>query len=238
MRCEARFLRPGLLLLLVALLALLLPLSAAARPPQRSASPRPLRHLSVPPRSAAGARLVVWRVASAPAGARAGHEYALDAAVRNDGTARAQGRIVVHLVHVGSRPLAIGSRAVAVGAHAAHAYNVRVRVPRLLPDGSYALVACVSRGHSGALCMRDRRAPPADRAGRDRGARRGLHGFRCGRCSSGAHSLSPFGSHYIRRPATAVTRASTRTRPSITTRTTTCCCRVRMWCCSTAPLSA
>jgi hypothetical protein len=195
MRCEARFLRPGLLLLLVALLALLLPLSAAARPPQRLASPRPLRHLSVPPRSAAGARLVVWRVASAPVGARAGHEYALDAAIRNDGTARAQGRIVVHLVHVGSSPLAIGSRAVAVGAHAARAYSVRVRVPRSLADGSYALVACVSRGHSGALACATAERHLQIGPGATVARAAVSTGSAGGRCSSGTHSLSPFGSH-------------------------------------------
>jgi Peptidase family M1 domain len=183
------------LLVSIALLALPGALgSAAARPPHRLASAVPLLRLSAPPRAVAGARLVVSRVSSAPAGARSGRAYVLGATVRNEGTAAARGRIVIHLLRVGSRAVAIGSTVVGLAAHGSAAYRVAIRVPRSLPYGSYALVACVRRGRSGALecatAERDlqiRRHPPVPRAA--------VASYSLGkRCSSGAHSLSSFGS--------------------------------------------
>ena len=166
--------------LLVSIALLMLPGGlgvAAARPSLRPASPVQSSGLSAPPRAVAGARLVVSQVSSAPAGARSGGAYVLGATVRNDGSADGRGRLVADLLHVGDRPVAIGSTAVGLAAHESGAYRVGIRLPRALPDGSYALVACVARGRSGALCVRDRRASRSDRAGRARGALRGLRRF-------------------------------------------------------------
>jgi hypothetical protein len=168
---------------------------AAARPSLRPASPVQSSGLSAPPRAVAGARLVVSWVSSAPAGARSGGAYVLGATVRNDGSAGAHGRLVADLLHVGDRPVAIGSTAVGLAAHASGAYRVGIRLPRALPDGSYALIACVARGRSGALSC-----ATAERHVQIGQGTPGAHsavsgGFPNRRCSSGAHSLSPFGSH-------------------------------------------
>ena len=140
--------------LLVSIALLMLPGGlgvAAARPSLRPASPVQSSGLSAPPRAVAGARLVVSQVSSAPAGARSGGAYVLGATVRNDGSADGRGRLIADLLHVGDRPVAIGSTAVGLAAHESGAYRVGIRLPRALPDGSYALIACVARGRSGAL---------------------------------------------------------------------------------------
>jgi hypothetical protein len=114
----------------------------------------------------------------------------------NDGSAAAWGDVVVHLLRVGSRPLAIGRAAVGLGAHGSAGYDVRIRLPRALHRGSYALVACVRRaGRSGALgCVTAERHLQIGRPARMRGVRATAAAL-SEACSSGAHSLSPFGAH-------------------------------------------
>ena len=184
------------LLVTVTLLVLLGSLAAAAaRPFFRPASPVPLSASSAPPRPVAGARLVVSGVSSAPAGARPGRSYVLGATVRNDGTIGARDRLVIDLLRVGHRPVAVGSTMVGLAARGSGAYRVGIRLPRSLPDGSYALVACVSRGHSGALACAT--AERHLQIGRGATVARAAVSTRSagGRCSSGAHSLSPSGSN-------------------------------------------
>jgi hypothetical protein len=180
------------------LLALVVPVTAAARPPQGPGTARPQPSVYGPPAPTAlvGARLVVARVTSAPTGARAGHAYVLHGTVRNEGNAAARGRVAVHLLRVGSGPRAIGRTPVSLPAHASAAYAVRIRVPRALRSGSYALVSCVRRaGTGGALsCATAERHLRIGRAGPVRQARLAAAAPTKG-CSSGAHSLSPFGAH-------------------------------------------
>ena len=97
------------LLLVVALLA---PLGAAAKPPERQAPLAPLPSLLTPRPQIAGAHLVVTRLTSAPVGARAGHAYLLRGSIVNLGGAAVRSRVVVHLVRVGSHPSAIGGTVV------------------------------------------------------------------------------------------------------------------------------
>jgi hypothetical protein len=114
----------------------------------------------------------------------------------NDGSAAYVGRVVVRLLHVGSRPLAIGRTSATLSAHDSRGFRVRVRLPRTLPDGSYALVACVQRTQrSGALgCATAERHFQIGSA-RIRAARVPAAASSIAACSSGAHSLSPFGAH-------------------------------------------
>jgi hypothetical protein len=144
----------------------------------------------------AGARLLVTRVTSAPTRARAGHAYVLRGTVVNDGSAPARGPVVVHLLRVGDRPWALGRTVVRLSAHRSAPYAVRIRLPGTLRRAAYALVSCVRRaGNRGALgCVTAERhlqvgAPAPVHAARLSAAAptRG--------CSSGAHSLSPFGAH-------------------------------------------
>jgi hypothetical protein len=178
------------------LLALLAPIGAGARPPQPAGSPAPVPLLSAPAPSHRGAHLVPTAVASAPARAHPGGTYVLHGSLVNDGSAAARGDVVVHLLRVGSRPLAIGRAAVRLGAHDSAGYDVRIRLPRALRDGSYALVACVRRaGRSGALgCVTAERHLQIGRRERMRGGR-ATAAAPSEACSSGAHSLSPFGAH-------------------------------------------
>jgi hypothetical protein len=113
----------------------------------------------------------------------------------NEGSIAARGDVVVHLLRVGDRPLAIGRASVALGPGNSGRYGVSVRLPRVLQDGSYALVACVRRaGRSGELgCVTAERhlqigTPPVSHT-------RELAALAAKPCSSGAHSLSPFGAH-------------------------------------------
>jgi len=127
----------------ILLLPLLAPFGAAARPPHPGLSAPQLASSLVPSPSFAGAHLTVSSVTSPPAGASAGHTYVLRGTIVNDGSAAYAGRVVVHLLHVGTRPLAIGRTSVGVAAHDSRGFRVRVRLPRTVRDGSYALVACV-----------------------------------------------------------------------------------------------
>ena len=178
------------------LLALLAPLGAAARPPQPAGSPAPLPSLSLPPPGFVGAHLVPSEVTSAPAVARPGRTYVLHGRIVNEGSAGARGAVVIRLLRVGSPPLAIGRAAVRLAAHDSAGYGVHIRLPRALRKGSYALVACVRRaGRSGALgCVTAERHLQIGPAPSTRRARASA-AAPSGPCSSGAHSLSPFGAH-------------------------------------------
>jgi hypothetical protein len=150
---------------------------------------------SAPQRSVAGAWPVVVRVSSAPAGARAGHVYVLAATVRDDGSTGAHGRLVVDLLRVGDRPIAIGATLVGLAAHASNAYRVDVRLPRSLSHGSYALLACMARGRSGALsCATAERHVQIGTGDAVAHSATSTSPVSSG-CSSGAHSVSSFGSH-------------------------------------------
>ena len=175
-------------------LGLLAPIgAAAARPAHRSSTPAPTSAAASASRAAPSSGLLVSGVSSAPRRARPGLVYALSATVSNHGPASAGGRLSVHLLRVGTRPIAVGSTAVRVGAHRSHAVQVGARVPSALPRGAYAVVACVARGSGGALgCATAERHLQV-------GARAQSHAVASSRnarrCTSGAHSLSPFGAH-------------------------------------------
>jgi hypothetical protein len=176
------------LLLLAFLVVLLAPLGAAAKPPERQAPLAPLPSLLTPLPQVAGAHLVVMRLTSAPAGARPGHAYLLHGSIVNTGGAGVRSRIVVHLLRVGSRPLTIGGTLVALAAHRSGVYGVRIRLPRVLPHGSYALVACAR-----FRCVTAERHLQVGPAAHPRPVR--LTAGASKTCSSGAHSLSSFGDH-------------------------------------------
>jgi len=176
--------------------AVLAPLTAGARPPQREESVVPLPSYSAMLPRISGPHLLVARVSSAPTDASAGHRYVLHGMVANEGNAAVRGRVVVHLLRVGTRPLAIGRTAVRLAAHDSALYRVRIWLPRSLHDGSYALVACARRGgQTGKLgCVtaeRHLRIGPVSPVRRARAATAAADPA----CSSGAHSLSPFGAH-------------------------------------------
>jgi hypothetical protein len=181
---------------MVLLVALLAPLGAGARPSLPAGSLAPLPSLFVPLSRVVGAHLIVSRVSSAPARARPGHAYLLHGIVVNEGSAAARGRVVVHLLRVGSRPLAVGRVTVSLSAGDSARYSVHIRLPRVLDEGSYALVACVRRaGRSGELgCVTAERHLQIGSSSRIRTAR-GSAAPSSTVCSSGAHSLSPFGAH-------------------------------------------
>src|SRR5262249_39970550 len=126
--------------------ALVVPLVAAARPPQPAAAIPPLPSFTAVPPTIVGPHLIVTRLSSAPTHARAGQRYGLRGMVVNEGSVAARGRVVVHLLRVGGRPLAVGRATVALAAHGSAVYRARIRVPLLLNAGSYALVACARRG--------------------------------------------------------------------------------------------
>ena len=177
------------------LLALLAPLGADARPPQPAGSAAPQASLLSRLPSIAGAHLAISQLTSAPTHVRAGRTYVVRGAIVNEGSAAARGRVVVHLLRVGSRPLAIGGAPVDLAAHDSTGFSVRVRLPRVLRDGSYALVACARRaGQSGALgCVTAERHLQI--GSRSATHARAFAGASSAACSSGAHSLSPFGAH-------------------------------------------
>ncbi len=177
------------------LLAFALPLGAGARPPLAPGGPTSQPSLLGPLPSASGAHLTVTRLNSAPTHARRGHAYVLRGFVRNEGSAGARGRVVVHLLHVGSLPLAVGGVAVRLAAHDSAAYSAHIRLPRVLEKGSYALVACVRRGgRSRALgCVTAERHLQIGTEAHVGTAR--VPAASSPACSSGAHSLSPFAAH-------------------------------------------
>ena len=105
----------------------------------------------------------------------------------NDGSGFASAPVLVHLLRPGGTPVVIGSTAVTLAAHSSRDYRVRVRLPRVLRKGSYALVACARL--SCVTAERHLQVGPSPHVVRVPAAApaRG--------CSSGAHSLSPFGAH-------------------------------------------
>jgi hypothetical protein len=173
----------------IVVLGLGAPLVADARPPQ----PDRLFTGTLPPwvrpplRTIAGPHVVVSRVDSAPAGARAGGTYVLRGSVLNDGSKAARGRVVAHLLRPGSAPVAIGRSAVTLAPHSSGDYRVRVRLPRALHNASYALVACVRLS-----CVTAERHVQVGSRTR---AVRVITAAPPRGCSSGAHSLSPYGAH-------------------------------------------
>src|SRR6476646_2645070 len=178
----------------ILLLALLAPVVAAGRPPQSGVAATQVHSWLVRPPSFVGAHLVLSQVSAAPARARAGRTYVLRGTIVNEGSAGARGPVVVHLLRVGSRPLAIGRTSVGLDAHGSQSFVVRVRLPRALHDGSYALVACVRRaGRSGALgcATAARHLMIGSSPGVGPGSTRSIAASTA--CTSGAHSLSPFG---------------------------------------------
>ena len=180
---------------LIVLLALLAPFGAAARPPQPTASVPALSSLVRPP-SFSGAHLTVASVTSLPARAGGGHAYTVRGTIVNDGSAAAAAHVVLHLLQAGSRPLAVGRASVAIDAHDSRGFGVSARLPRTLRNGSYVLVACVQHtARSSALgcatAERHLRIGSAPRA-QDLRLRSAASDAAC---SSGAHSLSPFGAH-------------------------------------------
>jgi hypothetical protein len=180
----------------MSLLALSLPFGARARPPVPDVPLPSLPSVYAPPASVAGAHVVVSQLESAPANARPGRRYVLGGMVVNEGSDATRARVVVHLLRVGNAPVVIGRASLRLQAHHSADYRVRVRLPRTLRDGSYALVACAHRnGASGALgCVTAERHLQIGRAARVR-ASRGPRLVAAATCSSGAHSLSPFGAH-------------------------------------------
>jgi hypothetical protein len=169
-------------------LALCVPLVAGARPrqPDRPFT-GPLPPTFVPLRAVIGPHIAASSVGSLPAAAHVGGAYGLRGTLLNDGTAGASAPVVVHLLRPGVMPVAIGSTAVTLAAHSSRDYSVHVRLPRVLRNGSYALAACERL--SCVTAERHLQVGPRPRAVRVPAAApaRG--------CSSGAHSLSPFGAH-------------------------------------------
>src|SRR5689334_22666077 len=138
-------------------------------------------------RAVIGPHIAASSVGSLPAAAHVGGAYVLRGTLLNDGTAVASAPVVVHLLRPGVMPVAIGSTAVTLAAHSSRDYSVHVRLPRVLRNGSYALAACARL--SCVTTERHLQVGPRPRAVRVPAAApaRG--------CSSGAHSLSPFGAH-------------------------------------------
>src|SRR5262245_45798333 len=106
----------------VGFVALALPLAAGARPPEPSGPLTPLPSAFVPRPPVFDPHLVVSRLSSMPVHVRRGAAYVVSGRIVNEGGAAARGRVVVHLVRVGSRPLAIGDTAVGLAAHDSSAY--------------------------------------------------------------------------------------------------------------------
>jgi hypothetical protein len=149
-------------------LALCVPLVAAARPPQ--------------------AHLALTGVGSLPVTAHAGGTYIVRGSLLNDGSVLAHGPVVAHLLRPGLAPLAIGRVAVTLAAHSSGSYRVRVHLPHVLRNGSYAIVACTRV--SCVTAEQHLQIGPAPRKVIRIAAAAPTRG-----CSSGAHSLSPFGAH-------------------------------------------
>src|SRR5262249_41444583 len=150
--------------------------------------------MTLPPRIV-GPHVVVTRLSSPPTHARAGHRYVLRGMVVNEGSAGTRSRVVVHLLRVGSPPLAVGGAAVVLAAPDSPLYRARVQLPRSLRDGSYALVACARRGGQGGglACATAERHLQIGTTRRAERARASTSASGQAACSSGAHSLSPFG---------------------------------------------
>ncbi len=87
----------------------------------------------------------VSRVASPPAGARAGSAYTLSARLTNDAARAASGRVTVPLLRPGTRPRVVGGTRVSATAGRTAAFRVAIRIPYGLADGSYFVAACFAR---------------------------------------------------------------------------------------------
>jgi hypothetical protein len=179
----------------ILLLALLVPLGGGARPAPQSWGRlgfSPWFVLPLP--RVGGARLFVSRVASAPTDAHVGHTYVLHGRLVNEGNIATRGVVSVHLLRVGSRPLVAGRASLGLRAHDSGRFRVAIRLPRVLHGGSYAIVACVRRTERGGEpgCVTAERHLQVGRA-RHIPPLRLLSAVPTRTCSSGAHSLSPFG---------------------------------------------
>jgi hypothetical protein len=165
--------------------ALSVPLAAGARPRQ------PDRLFTgptfVPLRAVLGPHVSLASVSSLPAAARSGGRYVVRGSLLNDGSARVTAPLVVHLLRPGETPVAIGRTVLPLAAHSSGDYRVVVRLPRVLPDGSYALVACARL--SCVTAERHLQVGPPPHVVRVPAAASART------CSSGAHSLSAFGAH-------------------------------------------
>ncbi len=182
---------------LTSLLALSVPVGAGARPPGPSVSLPSLPSVYASPRRVTGAHVVVSQLESAPADARAGRAYVLRGTVVNEGSAAARGRVVVHLLRVGSAPLAVGRTARQPRGARLGGYRVRVRLPRALRDGLVRARRVRRRaGRKRSARMRDRASAICRSGARSaRGALAASAARRAAAARPGAHSLSPFGAH-------------------------------------------
>jgi hypothetical protein len=163
-------------LVLVAVLAV--PLVAGARPPAPAAATEQLPTVLVPPARVGGAHVVVSRLEWGAV---------LRGTVVNDGNAATRAPVSIHLLRLGRAPIAVGRTSVRLPAGASAEFRMRVRMPSVLPNGSYALVAC-----SGLSCVTAERHLRIGSAPR---APQRVVAAPPARCSSGAHTLSPPGSH-------------------------------------------
>src|SRR5262249_25762836 len=125
---------------------------------------------------------------SAPVAARAGGAYVLRGAVVNERATATRRLVVVHVLRVGAPVIAVGKISVRLPAHDLVEYGVRVRLPQVLHAGSYALVACARLS-----CVTAERHLRIGRTAR--ASRTLVRSTTSANCSSGAHSLSPFGAH-------------------------------------------
>ena len=138
------------------------------------------------------------------------------------------GTVTLRLLHRDRTPRVLGHVTLRVRAHATRRFGVAVRVPALA-KGSYQLAACAPRGIGGNLTCATG-AHELQVAGGDaiRGtvaAKQAAPPANGGHtCSSGTHTLAPFGDHVYPRAATAATRASTPTPTWSTTRRRTSSC--------------
>src|SRR4051794_39117794 len=169
------------LMVIMSLLALAAPVDALAKPPH-----------GVPQTSLLAAPIHVFPNAHVAVTSvhgsliRPGGVYTLRGDILNDGAAGAATRISVHLLRVGSAPIAIGRVPIRLRAHGLKSYAVRVRIPTLR-NGSYAVVVCAAR-----TCAT---AEHHLRVGAISSQRRVIAAAPSRSCSSGAHTLSTYGMH-------------------------------------------
>src|SRR3954454_1110945 len=118
---------------MVALVMLLVPAAASARPPEAPGTPR--RSFFLPLVPVAGAHVIVSRLTPAPAGARPGHAYALGGAAVNEGSYAARRSFVVHRLRPGLAPIPVGGTSLTLPAHDLVPYRGRVTLPHRLGNG-------------------------------------------------------------------------------------------------------
>ena len=137
------------------------------------------------------ARVSLASLTSTPAGVVAGRTYRLHGTVVNERAHAVRRAVIARLLRAGGRSVVIGHGVATARAHDNSTYDVTVRIPRGLADGTYPIVACVHRDRrSDALsCASARRVvtiggtAAAHSSGASRAARRDV-------CSSGARTLS------------------------------------------------